>query len=70
MESGEVTSVVGEQVVVKSTGKPPEIGSKAYTKKDFLGVVADVIGPVDKPYFIVKKSGKNTAETGEKIYSK
>jgi len=54
LNTGEVTSIVGDQVVVKSAPKPPAIGAMVYSEKCKVGVVADIIGSVESPYFVVK----------------
>ena len=69
MESGEITSIVGEQVVVKATGKPPQLGSAVYSPSGVIGVVSDIIGPVEKPYFIVKRQPNSKVNPGEKTRS-
>jgi rRNA processing protein Gar1 len=68
--AGEVDSIVGDQVVVKSTAQPPAIGSVVYSEKGTkVGVVADIIGPVEKPYFIVKANANVEIPVGERLRS-
>jgi rRNA processing protein Gar1 len=69
LDTGEITSIVGDQVVVKSTAKPPKIGAPAYTENGKIGVVSDIIGRVDSPYFIVKPEGNVKAAVGDKTRS-
>jgi rRNA processing protein Gar1 len=69
LNTGKVSSVVGDQVVVESASEPPRIGAKAYLGRDKVGVVADVIGRVDRPYFIVKPDAKSKLKAGDEIYT-
>jgi rRNA processing protein Gar1 len=67
LESGEVTSIVGDQVVVRADSKPPQIGAAVYSEKAKVGVVSDVIGAVDKPYFIVRPSPNAKVNVADKL---
>lgn len=69
MDSGEVTSIVGDQVVVKVTGNLPAMGAQIFTSRGKIGVVADIIGSVEKPYFIVKTSPNAKVGIGERLRS-
>ena len=69
LESGEVTSIVGEQVVVKSTANPPKIGSPVYSGKIKVGVVADIIGSVESPYIVVKPQANAKIQVGDILSS-
>ena len=69
MDTGEVTSIVGDQVVVKCVGKPPLIGSPVHTRKGRIGIVSDVIGAVSEPYFTVKLLPKAKIQVSEKTIS-
>ncbi len=67
MNTGEVTSIVGNQVVVKASGQPPQIGTPVFSGKGRVGVVADIIGPLEKPYFVVKPSPDAKLKVGDGI---
>ncbi|MFH1055730.1 MAG: H/ACA ribonucleoprotein complex subunit GAR1/NAF1 [Candidatus Altiarchaeota archaeon] len=67
LDTGEVTSIVGDQVVVKSATQPPKIGTTVYTLKGKVGSVSDIIGSVDKPYFIVKLNQNSKVNVGDKL---
>jgi rRNA processing protein Gar1 len=55
LDAGEVVSIVGDQVVVKATSKAPAMGSAVFNERGGkVGSVQDIIGPVEKPYFIIK----------------
>ena len=69
MDSGEVTSIVGDQVVVKVTGKLPAMGTAIFTSRTKIGVVADIIGSVEKPYFVVKTSPNAKVAIGDRLRS-
>ena len=69
LNTGEVNSIVGDQVVVKTTTKPPGIGAAVYNEKGKVGVVSDIIGAVDKPYFVVKPHGNVKVNVGDRIQS-
>ena len=57
-------------MVVKATSKPPEIGSAVYSEKCKVGVVSDIIGSVDKPYFIVKPNPNAKIKVSDRLMSK
>ena len=65
--AGEVTSIVGDQVVVKSASEPPSIGNIVYGEKGKAGTVADVIGAVGNSFFIVKPNPKVKINVGDKL---
>lgn len=69
LNTGEVDSIVGEQVVVRSTSEPPSIGAVVFNERSKVGLVADIIGPVSKPYFIVKLNPNAKVKPGDKIRS-
>ena len=70
MNYGEVSSIVGDQVVVKASEKPPAIGSAVFNEKGGkIGVVADIIGPVEKPYYVVKPNQNCKVKPGDRIRS-
>jgi rRNA processing protein Gar1 len=70
LNTGEVTSIVGDQVVVKSSSPPPAIGAAVFGDKGRVGVVADVIGPVERPYYVVKADPKITLKIADRLRSK
>ncbi len=70
MTAGEVASIVGEQVVVKSNPNPPAIGSPVYRGKLKAGVVSDVIGRVDDPYLVVKAQPGSGVSVGDTLTSR
>jgi len=69
---GQVTSCVGDHVVVKMDrgSKPPKIGRKVFTDKKPVGSVFDVIGPADEPYAVVKtlKGVHGKSLVGKKLF--
>lgn len=69
MENGQITSIVGDQAVLKPIGKLAEIGSRVFVKEGVLGRVVDIIGPVDDPCLVVKLSGKKEVSVGDKVSS-
>lgn len=69
MDTGEVISIVGDQVVVKSDPKPPKIGSLVFSSKGKAGIVMDIIGPVDKPYLVVKPNPNVKVKIGDRLRS-
>ncbi len=69
LESGEITSIVGNQAVAKPSGKLPEIGTKVFVKDGILGRVMDIIGAVENPFFVVKTDGKKKIAVGDKLTS-
>jgi rRNA processing protein Gar1 len=69
LNTGEVISIVGDQVVVKAASNPPAMGTVVYSEKGKLGIVADIIGPVDKPYFVVKPQGNAKVSVGDRVKS-
>lgn len=70
LESGEIISVVGDQVVVKSASDAPKIGSKIYSVRAKVGRVSDVIGPVDDPYYVVKPDPNTNLRVGDVLNSR
>jgi rRNA processing protein Gar1 len=66
---GEITSIVGDQVVVKCASEPPSIGDPVLGDRGRLGTVADVIGPVAKPYFVVKLNPNAKVKVGDRVRS-
>jgi rRNA processing protein Gar1 len=68
LNTGEVTSIVGDQVVVKSTAKQFGIGTVVYNDRGKIGVVSDIIGAVDNPYFVVKPQGNVKATVGDRTH--
>ncbi|MFH0861792.1 MAG: H/ACA RNA-protein complex protein Gar1 [Candidatus Altiarchaeota archaeon] len=70
LDTGEVISIVGDQVVVRSAPKPPGIGSTVYNERGgAAGTVSDIIGPVEKPYIVVKAKPNVTLKPGDSIRS-
>jgi rRNA processing protein Gar1 len=67
LEVGEVISVVGEQAVLKPSGGLPKEGEKIFVKEGILGRVSDIIGAVDRPYFVVKISGRAKVAVGDRV---
>lgn len=67
MATGTINSIVGRQVVVKADGSPPKIGSKAKVDGRTVGVVADVIGAVENPYFVLKPKEGADLPVGGKV---
>jgi rRNA processing protein Gar1 len=67
LSTGQVCSIVGNQVVIKPTADTPEIGSTVYDGKAAVGVVSDIIGAVDKPYAVVKPNDKAALKVGDVI---
>lgn len=67
MNTGEVNSIVGNQAVVKPTGKTPGIGATVYGENGKVGVVSDIIGAVDRPYAVVKVERNARIKTGDHI---
>lgn len=67
MDSGEIVSVVGDQAVVVPSGRLPDIGVKIFVKDGIVGRVADIIGAVDRPYYVVKLSGRIPVSKGDKV---
>jgi rRNA processing protein Gar1 len=65
LNTGEVTSIVGDQVVVKSASLPPAIGTAVYGEKGRVGTVSDIIGPLSKPYFVVKPAAGAKIKEGD-----
>jgi len=57
-------------ILVRIEGsKPPRIGWKLYTEdKRPAGIVVDIIGPVDKPFAVVKPLEGITMVEGEELY--
>jgi rRNA processing protein Gar1 len=70
LESGEVTSIVGDQVVVRADSKPPQIGQAVYSEKAKVGIVSDVIGAVDKPFFVVRPSPNAKISVSDRLRTK
>ena len=70
MDTGEVTSVVGEQVVVKAAGRLPGMGSAVFANKGRIGLVADIIGTVEMPYFVVRKQPNAVVKVGDRTRDK
>jgi rRNA processing protein Gar1 len=70
LNADEVTSIVGDQVVVKTADKPPRMGAIVYRKNERIGKVADIIGPVEKPYYVVKASSNTKVEVGDILMPK
>jgi rRNA processing protein Gar1 len=70
LDTGEVISIVGDQVVVKATAKPPAIGSVVFNERGGkVGCVADIIGPVENPFFIIKPNPNVTLKPKDRIRS-
>ena len=50
--------------------KPPKLGWKLYAEdRRLVGTVVDVIGPVDKPFAVVRPLEGVTLTEGEPLYS-
>jgi rRNA processing protein Gar1 len=54
LNTGQVSSIVGNQVVVKSPAETPKLGAAVYSEEGKAGAVSDIIGAVKKPYLVVK----------------
>lgn len=70
MDLGVVSSIVGDQVVVSAVREPPKIGAKAYLGSVKVGLVADVIGSVKKPYLVLKCSKDAKIKVGDSVTSR
>ena len=69
LDFGNVSGVVGDQVVVESAGKLPDLGIEVFIRNGRLGPVADIIGDVKKPYFVVRKVRNIDVKIGEIVSS-
>ena len=58
---GTPSHVTASGLLVVSVSEPPPIGATVVTKsKKIIGSVFDVIGPVNKPFAVVKTHNKKT----------
>jgi rRNA processing protein Gar1 len=69
LNTGDITSIVGDQVVVKCDAEPPVIGAQVMGGRGRIGVVADVIGPVGKPYYVIKLDPNAKVKVGDRVRS-